>query len=176
MCSSDLEALAFVNTSPLSAMTGNVLAGAVVSGAADYALRLSLPINNIDKTTVQGTVTLPGNDSQFSSATPMLSRLKGVVTFTESGFNVPLAQARWLGGDVRFEGGMRPAPAAAASPAGQLSGGANPVFRVQGTVTADALRQAKDFGIASRLAQNASGSAAYNAVIRSEERRVGKEC
>ncbi len=156
------EALAFVSSSPLATMTGNALTGAVISGAADYALRLSLPINNIDKTSVQGTVTLPGNDAQFSSATPKLERLKGVVTFSESGFNVATAQARVLGGDVRFEGGMRPPTGVGGALADTQ---ANTVFRAQGTVTADALRQAKDIGIASRLAQNASGSAAYNAVI-----------
>lgn len=156
------EALAFVSSSPLATMTGNALTSAVISGAADYALRLSLPINNIDKTSVQGTVTLPGNDAQFSSATPKLERLKGVVTFSESGFNVATAQARVLGGDVRFEGGMRPPTGVGGALADTQ---ANTVFRAQGTVTADALRQAKDIGIASRLAQNASGSAAYNAVI-----------
>ena len=167
------EALAFVNTSPLAPMTGNALAGAMVSGAGDYALRLNLPINNIDKTAVQGTVTLPGNDAQFSSATPVLSRLKGLVTFTESGFNVAAAQARLLGGDVRIEGGMRPVAATGgaannATPADSASaivGPANVTFRAQGTLTAEALRQAEGIGIASRLAQNATGSAAYSAVL-----------
>ena len=156
------DALAFVNTSPLGAMTGNALAGAVVSGAADYALRLSLPINTIDKTTVQGTVTLPGNDAQFSSATPVLAGLKGMATFSETGFKVPSAQARLLGGDVRFEGVLRaPTGVAGTATATPLEA----VFRAQGTVTAEALRQAKDLGIGARLAQNASGSAAYSAVI-----------
>ena len=170
------EALTFVNTSPLASVTSNVLAGTVVSGTADYALRLNLPINNIEKTAVQGTVTLAGNDAQFSSTTPLLSRLKGLVTFTESGFNVPSAQARMLGGDMRFEGGMRSPLSAGASsvagggagsadPAANIIGPANVVFRAQGTVTAEALRQAKDIGIASRLAENATGSAGYNAVL-----------
>ncbi len=160
------DALTFVNTSPLATMTGNALGGAVVSGAADYALRLTLPILNIDKTAVQGTVTLPGNDAQFSSGTPLLGRIKGAVTFSESGFNVAAAQARLLGGDVRFEGGMQRVPgmtAGATSPSGEVAPTA--VFRAQGTVTSDALRQAKDMGMAARLAQNASGTAAYNAVI-----------
>ncbi len=145
------EALSFVNTSPLATMTGNALAEAVASGPADYSLRLNLPLNNLDKTKVQGSVTLPGNDAQFSPETPQLSRLKGVVTFTEAGFTVPAAQARLLGGDVRFEGGMK--------------SGAGPVFRAQGTVSAEGVRQAKGMGLASRLAQNASGSTTYGAVL-----------
>ena len=156
------EALSFVNTSPLATMTGNVLAKTIASGPAEFGLRLTLPLNNIDKTKVQGSVTLPGNDAQFSPETPQLTRLKGVVNFTESSFNVPSAQARLLGGDIRFEGGMRP-------PARTVVAGAEPeagtVFRAQGTVTAEGIRQAKDLGLASRLAQNATGSTAYNATL-----------
>ena len=155
------DALALIKSSPLSGMTGNVLSGAAVTGAADYALSLNLPLKNIDQTTVAGTVTLPGNDAQLSSAVPLLSRLKGVATFSETGFTVLAAQAKFLGGDVRFEGGLRPQPAPLA---GELAA-PNPVFRAQGTATAEALRQAKDLGITSYLAQNASGSTAYSAVL-----------
>ena len=156
------EALSFVNTSPLATMTGNVLAKTVASGPADYGLRLTLPLNNINKTGVQGSVSLPGNDAQFSPETPQLTRLKGVVTFTETGFNVPSAQARMLGGDVRFEGGMKP-PARTSVPGSDLEAGT--IFRAQGTVTAEGIRQAKDLGLASRLGQSATGSAAYNATL-----------
>ena len=151
------DALAFVNTSPLAGMTSNVLTKASGSGAADYALRLSLPLNSLDKTRVQGSVTLPGNDVQFLPDTPMLARLKGVATFTESGFNVSSAQARMLGGDVSFQGGTRPTNRKAV--AGELD--SNVLFKAQGTVSADGLRQAKELGHIAKLAQNASGSTSY---------------
>ena len=153
------EALSFVNTSPLATMTGHVLAKTVASGPADYSFRLNLPLKNIDKTKVQGSVTLPGNDVQFSAATPLLSRLKGTVNFTEAGFSVASAQARLLGGDVRFEGGMKPSTRA------EAEAEAGTVFRGQGTVSAEGIRQAKEIGLASRLAENASGSTSYNAVL-----------
>ena len=156
------DALSFVNTSPIASMTANVLGKAMASGSGDYAIRLNLPLKAIDKTKVQGTVSLPGNDVQFTPDTPALSRLKGVVTFSESGFNVATAQARLLGGDVRFEGGMRPVNRTL--PAGSDLE-ASVLFRGQGSVTAEGIRQAKDIGIASRLAQNASGSASYAATI-----------
>jgi uncharacterized protein (TIGR02099 family) len=156
------DALGFVNTSPLAAMTGNVLAKTTASGSADYDLRLSLPLNNIDKTKIQGSVTLPGNDAQLSPETPQLTRLKGVLSFTESGFNVASAQARFLGGDVRFEGGVKP-PVRTASTSEEPEAGT--LFRLQGTVTAEAIRQAKGIGLVSRLGQNAAGSAAYNATL-----------
>ena len=156
------EALVFVNSSPLGSMTGNVLAKTVASGPADYGLHLTLPLNNIDKTKVQGSVTLTGNDAQFSPETPQLSRLKGLVTFTESGFTVPSAQARMLGGDVRFEGGMKPATRS------QVPGivpDSDVTFRAQGTVTAEGIRLAQNLGLASRLGQSAAGSTAYNATL-----------
>ena len=155
------DALAFVNTSPLATMTSNVLAKAKANGAAEYALRLSLPLHAVDRTRVQGSVTLPGNDVQFTPETPLLARLKGLVTFTEAGFSVPGAQARLLGGDVRFEGGMRPANRKAAP--GDLD--SNVVFKAQGSVTAEGLRQSTNLGAVSRLAQNASGSTAYAATL-----------
>ncbi len=156
------DALDFVNTSPIGALTGQVLEKTVATGAGDYALRLNLPLYAIEKTRVQGTVTLPGNDVQITPASPLLARAKGVVTFSESGFNVVAAQARFLGGDIRFEGGMRTA-VRAATPGSELD--ASVVFKAQGNVTAEGLRQAKDLGFASRLAQNASGGAAYSATL-----------
>jgi uncharacterized protein (TIGR02099 family) len=156
------DVLSFVNTSPIGALTGQVLEKAVASGAGDYALRLNLPLHTIEKTRVQGTVTLTGNDVQITPASPLLARAKGVVTFSESGFNVVAAQARFLGGDIRFEGGMRSA-ARTATPGSELD--ASVVFKAQGNVTAEGLRQAKDLGFASRLAQNASGGAAYSATL-----------
>ncbi len=156
------DALGFVNTSPIASMTGNALGKAMASGSGDYAIRLNLPLHTVDKTKVQGTVSLPGNDVQFTPATPALSRLKGVVTFSESGFNVASAQARLLGGDIRFEGGMRPANRTL--PAGSDLD-ASVTFKGQGSVTAEGIRQAKDIGMASRLAQNANGSASYTATL-----------
>ena len=156
------DVLGFVNTSPLGGLIGQVLEKSVVSGPGDYALRLSLPLFAIEKSRVQGTVTLAGNDVQITPASPLLGRAKGVVTFSESGFSVAAAQARFLGGDIRFEGGMRPAARPAASGADTE---ASILFKAQGNVTAEGLRQAKDLGLVSRLAQNASGGTAYLATL-----------
>ena len=161
------DALAFVNTSPIGAMTGQALDKAVATGSADYALRLSLPLSALEETRVQGSVTLPGNDVRITPASPLLARTKGVVTFSESGFNVA-TQARFLGGDVRLEGGMRApvragAPGAPGTPGSELD--ASVALKAQGNVTAEGLRQARDMGLVSRLAQNASGGAAYSATL-----------
>ena len=152
------DALGFVNMSPVGNMTDQALAKATAGGTADYRFRLRLPINDIDKSTVEGTVTLPGNDMKFAAEAPLLAKLKGVVNITDSGFSVAGAQASLLGGDIRIDGGTRP-------PATAPDNKAAVAFKAQGSFTAEGLRQAKDLGLVSRLAAHASGSAAYTASV-----------
>ncbi|MDB5741981.1 MAG: hypothetical protein JWR68_296, partial [Polaromonas sp.] len=152
------DALGFVNTSPVGEMTGQALARAAANGTADYRFRLSLPIHAIDQSTVEGSIDLPGNDVRLVPEAPLLARLKGVVNVTDTGFSVAGAQALLLGGEVRIDGGTRPQ----ALPA---DGKASMAFKAQGTFTAEGLRQARELGLASRLAAHASGGAAYTASV-----------
>ena len=99
-----------MRTSPLARMTGQALDQASGTGNADLQLRLSLPINDIEKSKVQGSVVLAGNDVHITPETPPLSRARGTVQFTDTGFSVNGVQARALGGDLRLEGGMRALP------------------------------------------------------------------
>jgi len=151
------DALGFVNSSPVGAMTGQALAKTVASGGADYRFRLKLPIHAIENSTVEGSVALPGNDVSFAPEAPQLAALKGVVSVSERGFEVTGAQARVLGGDIRIDGGTRPGVPPDGKP--------GVAFRAQGTLTAEGLRQAKDLGFAARLATHASGGAAYSASV-----------
>jgi uncharacterized protein (TIGR02099 family) len=156
------DALTFVNSSPLSALTRRVLDQATASGAGELDLRLSLPLANMDKSRVQGNLSVSNSELQLTPTVPLLSRLKGQLTFTENGFNISAAQARVLGGEMRFEGGSRPAPRAAPNAQEAESVIA---FRAQGTLSSDGLRQASELGFGARLAQNASGTAAYTATL-----------
>ena len=158
--------LALVKGSPVSHMTGQSLALATGTGNADLRLKLSLPLAALDKTSVQGSLTLAGNDVQITPETPRLERSRAVVSFSESGFDITNGQARMFGGDMALSGGSM-APGSAATAGSHEAGRAPPgiVFRAQGSVTAEALRQAKDLGFVSRMAQNANGSAAYSAVL-----------
>ncbi len=148
------DALKVVGNSPLGALTGQVLNKATGNGNADVQLSLNLPVHTIDKSKVSGSVTLQGNDIQFTPDTPQLMRARGVVSFSEGGLTVSNGQARMLGGDLRIEGGSR-----------MLAGESVVQLRAQGNVTADGLRQARELGFLSRLAQNASGGASYSAVL-----------
>jgi uncharacterized protein (TIGR02099 family) len=145
-------------------MIGQALGRAFASGSADYKLKLNLPIANIDRSTVQGSVTLGNNDFQIAPEVPKLTRARGVVSFSENGFTIAGGQARMLGGEARFEGGsLAPIGASAALNAPDT---VQPiVIRASGTASAEGLRQARELGFVARMAQQASGSAAYSAVI-----------
>jgi uncharacterized protein (TIGR02099 family) len=151
---------ALIRKSPLAALTGPVLAQASGTGSADYQFKLALPLAAPDKATVQGKVELAGNELQLGPDIPRLSRARGTVYFSESGFAVSAGRARALGGDLRAEGGtihVPNSPGAHANAPAQL--------RVQGTATADGLRQARELGALARLARRASGSTPYTVVL-----------
>jgi uncharacterized protein (TIGR02099 family) len=156
------ETLRVVNGSPLSAMTGQALARTVASGNADYKLKLDLPIADMGKSTVQGSVTLGGNDVQMTPDTPKFARAHGVVNYSHTGFNLAGVQVRLLGGDARMEGGLVLA-SGGGTPVGTRS--LPTVIRVTGSASAEGLRQATELGFVSRLARQMGGSASYNATL-----------
>ena len=158
------EGLGIVNGSPVGPMIGQALARAVATGSADYKLKLTLPIAALNTSTVQGSVTLAGNDIQMSRETPRLGRARGVVNFNENGFQIVGAQASMLGGEARLEGGSLPLLGANTTVNGSRVAGAIAI-RVNGTATAEGLRQARELGFIARLAQHASGSAPYAAAL-----------
>jgi len=137
-------------------MTNQALARATGSGSADVDLRLALPLADLTRSQVQGTVTLAGNDVQMSPDSPVLARARGVVHFSDKGFQLAGVQARALGGDVRLEGGTRP---------GAPGEPAIVQLRAQGTVTAEGLRQARELGFVARLARDFSGATGYNLAL-----------
>ncbi|MGE0098900.1 MAG: YhdP family protein [Hydrogenophaga sp.] len=144
------EMLGFVQRSPVNAMTSQALARARIGGAAQLGFGLKLPLHDARATEISGTVQFEGNDMQVTPESPLLGRASGTLAFTDKGFTVRSAQARLLGGDVRFEGGMRP----------DAEGVPRVQFRGQGEVRAEGLRDA-GLGLVSRLFQNASGSSSY---------------
>ncbi len=145
------DMLAYVNRSPVSGFIAQSLAQARFGGNADLALKLRLPLDALVNSTVQGTLNLPGNDLQFTSDTPVLARTVGQLQFTEKGFAVPQAVARVYGGELRFDGGMRPGP----------QGRTDISFQGQGVASVDGLRQARELAELAPVLASASGSAPY---------------
>ena len=144
------ELLGFVQRSPINAMTSQALARARIGGAAQLGFNLKLPLHDARSTEVSGSVQFDSNDVQVTPDSPLLGRASGTLAFSEKGFTVRSAQARLLGGDVRFEGGMQP----------DAEGVSRVQFRGQGEARAEGLRDA-GLGFVSRLFQNASGSTSY---------------
>lgn len=151
------EMLSVVATSPLAGLTSHALDKASGSGAADLQLKLSLPINDINKSRVQGSVAFAGNEVQIAPDVPVLARVRGAVQFSDTGFTLAGVQAQALGGDVRLEGGMRGTNGNGGEPSVQV--------RAQGTATAEGLRQARPLGLLTHLARQATGSAPYTLVL-----------
>lgn len=146
--------LGFVQGSPLKVLTGSALAQTTVGGDTDVGVTLKLPLFDLNAFTVAGTVKFEGNDLKLHPAAPLLARTRGTLAFTEQGFVVLGGNTRVFGGDLKFEGGLRPNP----------QGVARLQFRGQGVASAEGLRDG-ELGAASRLFQNASGSAPYTAQL-----------
>jgi len=148
------DVLGFVRQSPVNFFTGQVLERATINGPAQVQFKLQLPLEHIDKTTVQGSVQFSGNDLQITPDAPLLGRTTGRLNFSESGFTVADAQTRLYGGELRFDGGMVPVP----------RGTPRVQFRGQGSASAQGLSEG-GLGFVSRLFGQASGNASYNAEL-----------
>ncbi|HET9821579.1 MAG TPA: YhdP family protein [Burkholderiaceae bacterium] len=141
------DMLRFVNNTPVSGWMDQALAGATATGSGDLKLGLELPLDALERSTVQGALVLGGNDLRLRADAPLLANAKARVAFTHKGLTVTGGSARVLGGDAVFEGGT------AADGALRFSG--------QGMVSAEALRRAPELGALARLAESASGQAPY---------------
>lgn len=151
------DMLGLVRGSHVGQLIGGALDQASATGPATLQLQLNLPVSHIDTSTVRGSLALAGNDLRITPQTPLVERAQGSVQFTDAGFTLAGVRGRALGGEVRFDGGMRPP----ASPGAEA-----PVqVRAQGVVTAEGLRQASGLGGVSHLARLASGSTPYTVAI-----------
>ena len=151
------DMLNVVKTSALSGLTAHVLDNSQATGNAKLSLKLKLPTQHMDRAKVQGDFTLAGNTLQLMPEIPALSQVRGNVLFSETGFQLSGIQARALGGDVRVEGGMKTSTDASVAPV---------QIRVDGVATAQGLREAKELGEVTTLAQHLSGQARYGLQIK----------
>lgn len=147
------EVLAVVQKSALNDLTGQVLDKSQGTGEADYKLSLSLPLDDLAASQVKGRVKLAGNDLQIIPGTPVLHKAKGLLEFSEKGFELSDVHGQLLGGEAKLKGGLSFAQADGVSPI-QL--------KIEGQATAEGLRQAKELGFLSKLAQQAKGRSHYS--------------
>ncbi|MFD1711459.1 TIGR02099 family protein [Ottowia sp. GY511] len=150
-------ALGIAKASPVAGFTQHALDNAEGSGEAALRLKLDLPISHIDKARVDGRVVLKGNDLRLSADSPRLGQARGEISFSQAGFAIHDVRVQLLGGEAQVSGGMQRPPGESAA--------AGVVVRARGAATAEGLRSMADWAPLPALAERASGSAAYEAVI-----------
>ena len=150
------QVLDVIAKSALNDLTGTVLSKSQATGDANFTLALTLPIDHLDKSKVQGSVVFADNALQVMPGTPVLNRMRGTLQFSEQGFGLKAVQAQLLGGEATLDGGLSFAAREGQSPL-QL--------KIRGDLTAEGLRQARELGFVSRLAQRATGTTSYNASL-----------
>ena len=140
--------LHYVAQSPVGGWLHNGLASTSASGDAGLDLALDIPLHKGGgQTTVNGALTLSGNDVHLVPGAPELVDAHARVAFTEKGVTVTGGHARALGGDATFDGGT------------QADGSLR--FTALGSISADGLRKVADEPVLARLASRISGQASY---------------
>ena len=147
------DMLAFVRGSQVAQLTDGALDAMTATGDASLHLQLRLPIVALARSKVEGSITLAGNEVRVAPSAPLLAQARGVVKFSERGFELEQVRAQALGGEVQLTGGLRP-PAKGEAPLLQV--------QASGTATGEGLRQAvADDPALAALAARAHGGSRY---------------
>ena len=141
------DLLRFVRASPLDEWLGHALTTTTAQGPVGLKLGIAIPLDDVAQTTLKGQLQPTGVDIKLRPELPPLGGVRGRIDFDRKGLQLVGVTARLLGGDAGIEGGT------------QRDGGMR--FAVQGQATAEGLRRATELGAVTRLAQAASGQAAY---------------
>lgn len=147
------DALKYLSTSPVGAWTGNMLGRAHGTGKAALKLQLDIPLDRVDATRLKGAVTLKESDVaaiRLAEGLPLFEGVVGEVGFTESVLSVK-ARTRLWGRDVSVEG--------------RRDLGGIPYFEAHGVMTAEALREAREWPLLAQLAQRVEGSTPFSVVV-----------
>ena len=179
------EMLRVINSSAIGSVLDESLANAQVIGSsgAEYSLKLNVPLNDWSLTKVMGSVAFANNEISLSPLFPTLSRLRGVLSFTETSFTLTGLQARILGSDTKFDGALRWGAERTENKASVKNGlnsssknepkpelktdfkTDNPGIKIQGSINADGLKQNRDFPALAKLASALSGQTPFNASL-----------
>lgn len=150
------DVLGLVQQSPLDRLLHQSLHEASANGGVSARVKISMPLAAVEKTRLQGSLVLGGNDLRLTPELPLLEKSTGNVSFTETGYTVSNGQARTLGGSMRIDGGSRTNP---------TGNDYSASLRLQGNVTAQGLQQAQELAPLNKLAQRMTGSTAYTAAV-----------
>lgn len=99
--------LDFIARSPVNAMINGFTDGMKAQGQGRLALKLTLPLQTIDKSKVAGTYQFVNNQLVPAPGLPPLEQVNGRLEFTESTVRVPGATATFLGGPLSVTAGSQ---------------------------------------------------------------------
>ena len=150
------DVLQMLKSSPINGLTDQALAQVSATGVAEHQFHLNLPLQNMSLARVQGSVQFNGNDVQWQPTIPRFSKLRGTLNYSDSGVSVNNMRLRWVGGDARLDGGLRFNDNTDAGPS-RLS--------LQGSASAEALRQISEPALVAGFASHLSGSTSFVASL-----------
>lgn len=143
--------LQFTRDSPVAEWTGHFTEESQASGDARLALKLQLPLAQMNETRVQGTLQFQNNDIVLEPAIPPLLQTAGELKFTEKGFSLNGIRTAFLGGQASVTGGS------------QRDG--TIAIRAEGALTVEGLRATYPAPAMQRLLAHVSGASRYSAQI-----------
>lgn len=154
------DALRFLARSPVGGWTGHVLDDARASGTAAMSLKLDIPLNRTDDTTVRGEVRLAETDQAaltLNPNVPTLREIRGAIGFSERRLSVKTQALVWgepmtVQGERGDDGITR--------------------FTANGRMSAQGLRQAGEYPVLAWLAQRLRGDAPVSVQVQVGEGRV----
>ncbi len=94
----------YIATSPVSGYIEHFTDGMQGDGAGRLDLKLELPLVNLVKTRVSGAYHMTNNRLVIEPSLPPLEQVTGRLEFTETGINVPSANATFVGGPLAISG------------------------------------------------------------------------
>ena len=96
--------LKFIAASPVSGYINHFTDGMQAEGAGKLQLRLEMPLENLARTRVTGGYQMIANRLLIDASVPPLEQVTGRLEFTETGVNVPAANAMFFGGPLTISG------------------------------------------------------------------------
>lgn len=148
----------FVNATPVAEWINHLTQATVASGNAGLALKLQLPLESPEKSTVAGTVQFDNNDIVLLENLPVISKTRGQLDFSENGFRLNDLKARFLHEPVTIVGGTHKD--------GRF------LVRADGLLSAKGLQQTYPDGTLGKLMEKLSGSTPYIVTVSNDKIRI----
>ncbi len=97
-------AVTILNTAPLKALTQDLFMTSEATGLFNARMQLNVPLATPAQSKVTGQIQLDSNNFLLNTATPLLSRMKGAINFTQAGFQLDNLRGMALGGEIKLSG------------------------------------------------------------------------